>query len=231
MSMLQTSVLDREAFEKVLSIYSELGLVSAREQTQVLSLLDEDFEFAETIRLADSVHMHVEVERVGDLPDEEIQRLGVSSISRYSGPDMVKYSYAGGIGVIFSSFTIAQDDLIKGGPKRPKPYVDHIGIDLRNESAVTRAAFDAIPERATGVGWRHVHQAAPLYCCYVAVGEKHWVYPPEGAAGGRRPIEFAFGELRKFDTNMGCDYRPIDPAHPLAGTLPTRTMDCNCECG
>ena len=231
MSMSKTSVFDREAFERTLGVFSNLGLVSPRERAQVLSLLDEDFEFAETIRFADSVHLHVEVDRVDDLPDEEIQRSGVTSVSRYSGPDMVKYSYPGGIGVIFSSFTIAQDDLIKDAPKRQKPYVDHVGIDLRDESAPTRAVFDVIPQRASEVGWRHVHQPAPLYCCYVAVGEKHWVYPPEGAAQGRRPIEFAFGELRKFDTNMGCDYRPIDPAHPLAGTLPTRTMDCNCECG
>jgi hypothetical protein len=107
--------------------------------------------------------------------------------------------------------------------------VDHLGVDLRDESPATRALFDSIPQRAAEVGWRHVHQAAPLYCCYTACGEKHWVYPPEGAAGGRRPIEFAFGSLRQFETNMGCDYRPIDPAHPLAGTLPVRSIDCGCE--
>jgi hypothetical protein len=226
MSVEQTSIFDREAFASTLGFFSGLGLLSRSEPEQVLSVLDEGFEFAEAIRFSESVHVHVEVDSVKDLPDEEIQRNGVSSITRYEEPDMVKYSYPGGINIIFSAFTISQEDLIEGGAVRPKPFVDHLGVDLRDESAATRAVFDAIPQRAAEVGWRHVHQAAPLYCCYTACGEKHWVYPTETAHGGLRPIEFAFGSLREFDSNMGCDYRPIDPAHPLAGSLPTRSMEC-----
>ena len=226
MSVDQISLFDRQAFESTLSFFSKLGLLSKGEPEQVLSVLDEDFEFAEAIRFSESVHVHVEVDSVKDLPDGDIQRNGVSSITRYDEPDMVKYSYPGGINIIFSAFTISQEDLIEGAAARPKPFVDHLGVDLRDESAATRVVFDAIPRRAAEVGWRHVHQAAPLYCCYTACGEKHWVYPAETARGGLRPIEFAFGSLRKFDSNMGCDYRPIDPAHPLAGTLPTRSMEC-----
>jgi len=225
MSVDQISLFDREVVESTLSFFSKLGLVSRNEPEQVLSMLDEAFEFSEAMRFAESVHVHVEVDSVKDLPDKEIQRNGVESISRYQEPDMVKYGYPGGINLIFSAFTISQEDLIDE-IALPKPFVDHFGVDLRDESAVTRAAFDAIPSRAAEVGWRHVHQAAPLYCCYTACGEKHWVFPPEGGRGGRRPIEFAFGSLRQFESNMGCDYRPIDPAHPLAGTLPTRSMEC-----
>src|SRR6478736_3577194 len=109
MSVSQISLFDRETFQRTLSFFSKLTLLSGPESEQVLSLLDEDSEFAETIRFADSVHVHVEVDRVKDLPDAEIQRSGVSSTNRYQNPDMVKYSYPGGLGVIFSAFTIAQD--------------------------------------------------------------------------------------------------------------------------
>jgi hypothetical protein len=228
MSVTQISPFDREAFNGTLSFFSKLALLSEPESGQILSLLDEDFEFAQVIRFAESVHVHVEVDSVKDLPDEKIrQQSGVVSIDRYQEPDMVKYSYDGGINVIFSAFPISQDDLVPGGAGLSKPFVDHLGIDLRDGSAATRAIFDAIPGRASEVGWRHVHQAAPLYCCYTACSEKHWVFPPLDARRGYRPIEFAFGSLRKFDTNMGCDYRPIDPAHPLAGTLPTRSTGCS----
>lgn len=226
MSVDQVSLFDLGMVESTLGFFSKLGLVSRNEPDQVLSLLDEKFEFSETMRFAESVHVHVEVESVQDLPDTEILRNGLLSTSRYQEPDMVKYSYPGGLNLIFSAFTISQDDLLGNGATLPKPFVDHFGVDLRDESDATRAVFDAIPQRATEVGWRHVHQAAPLYCCYTACGEKHWVFPPDGGRGGRRPIEFAFGSLRQFESNMGCDYRPIDPAHPLAGTLPTRSMEC-----
>jgi hypothetical protein len=32
----------------------------------------------------------------------------------------------------------------------------------------------------------------------------------------RRPVEFAFGELEEAEVYMGCDNRPIKPAHLLA---------------
>jgi hypothetical protein len=226
MSIAQISPFDREAFNGTLSFFSKLDLLSGHESDQVLSLLDEDFEFAQIIRCAESVHVHIEVDNVKDLPDEKIRSSGVLSVDRYQEPDIVKYSYQSGINVIFSAFPISQDDLVPGG-RRPKPFVDHLGVDLRDETAAMRAIFDAIPGRAAEVGWRHVHQAAPLYCCYTACSEKHWVYAPSSAYQGYRPIEFAFGSLQKFDSNMGCDYRPIDPAHPLAGTLPTRSMGCS----
>lgn len=31
----------------------------------------------------------------------------------------------------------------------------------------------------------------------------------------RRPVEFAFGELEEAEVYMGCDNRPINPAHLL----------------
>src|SRR5262249_50988436 len=75
------------------------------------------------------------------------------------------------------------------------------------------------PDRAGEVGWRHVPQGGegqPVYCCHTEVSGKHWVYPVAGEAGQTRPIEFAFGALEIHDSKMGCDLRPIDPAHPRA---------------
>jgi alkylhydroperoxidase/carboxymuconolactone decarboxylase family protein len=54
-----------------------------------------------------------------------------------------------------------------------------------------------------------------VYCCHVEVGAKHWVYPP-AQSGRAASIEFAFGALKINGTSMGCDLRPIDPAHPEA---------------
>lgn len=217
----------RSAFESTLDFFTGEDLLSSVEAEQVVSLLDDDFEFADVFRFAESVHVHVEADSIDDLPHAAIRR-GARPEHEETYPDMIKYGFQGGLGVIFSDFTIAQDDLIDGAVTGPKPYVDHLGVDLRDEGPETRAAFESIPTRAGDVHWRHVHQASPLYCCYVSVGEKHWVYPPEGTVRGRRPIEFAFGELKTYDTHMGCDYRPIDPGHPLAGVpVPARTDSCH----
>jgi hypothetical protein len=47
------------------------------------------------------------------------------------------------------------------------------------------------------------------------VALKHWVYPNAGDVFSR-PVELAFGPLEIHAGKMGCDLRPIDPAHPLA---------------
>lgn len=45
----------------------------------------------------------------------------------------------------------------------------------------------------------------------------HWVYPDD-TAGFTRPIEIACGPLEIHAGKMGCDLRPIDPAHPKAAS-------------
>jgi alkylhydroperoxidase/carboxymuconolactone decarboxylase family protein len=52
------------------------------------------------------------------------------------------------------------------------------------------------------------------------------VYPNVDAARQRRPIEFAFGELVVHDSKMGCDLRPIDPAHPRAAEAAAALSVC-----
>jgi len=119
--------------------------------------------------------------------------------------------------MIFSAIPVAEDDRLVDVTRRPKPFVDHVGIDLRREVPEVKAVFDATPGRAEALGWAHRAQGGdrPVYCCHVEVGAKHWVYP--GAEG--ITIEFAYGPLKVNADSMGCDLRPIDPRHPQAAAV------------
>jgi alkylhydroperoxidase/carboxymuconolactone decarboxylase family protein len=205
----------RKQFVDVLGKFRELGIVSPKEIEEVLAIFDPSFPWADSLARADSVHVHVRVDDVSRLPHDRIRALGTSPENQKDG--YVKYPFAGGINVIISSIDIAEDDWLQG-PGRPRPCLDHVGIDLRDESAATRALFDRTPALAKQHGWRHKPQGGdgkPVYCCHVEVGAKHWVYPPAGALHAPS-IEFAFGALKINASSMGCDLRPIDPAHPDA---------------
>jgi alkylhydroperoxidase/carboxymuconolactone decarboxylase family protein len=207
--------LDRSRFIDVLGSFRELGIINAREIEQVLALFEPGFAWADAMPRAESVHVHVRVDDVSRLPHDRIRALGTQPVNQKDG--YVKYPFTGGINMIISSIDIAEDDRV---PDRdvPRPHLDHVGIDLRDESAPTRAVFDRVPDVAKTEGWRHVAQGGPgrpVYCCHVEVGLKHWVYPTANAKFSV-PIEFAFGALKVNADSMGCDLRPIDPADPDA---------------
>jgi hypothetical protein len=174
---------------------------------------------------AESIHVHVNAETVSGFPDEQ----ALLDACRESGGDdrERKFCFSSGLNVVLAIEPTAEDEFIPGAVSQAKPYVDHLGVDLRDESSDTKAIFHAIPSTAAEAGWRHVHQAGPVHCCHVEMGPKHWVYPPEGVAGTRRPIEFAFGQLKMSDSYLGCDYRPIDPGHPLAALAATSVPSCD----
>lgn len=200
--------------ERDLRLFTAHGLLTEHEAAQVQEMVADDFAFAAAMGTADSIHVHVNAEYVVGLPGEEVLR---AACREAHGDDRErKFIFDSGLNVIFAVDPTAQDEFIAGAVTRQKPYVDHVGIDLRDESDATREIFDAIPAAAAKAGWRHVAQAGPVRCCHTEMGPKHWVYPPDGPHGNRRPIEFAFGELKQSDVYLGCDYRPIDPAHPLA---------------
>jgi hypothetical protein len=210
-------MLDRGAFESTLQFFRDQQLLSGQESDAVLELFDKEFPFAEALEVAESVHVQVKVDRIEDLPHDDIKTREI--ISERSAPCFQKYAFPGGIAMIFTSGAIAEEDLIPGAVTRSKPFVDHLGIDLRDESPETRALFDAIPDRALKACWRQVRQGGPgtpVFGCYSEVSEKLWVFPPEGEGGWRRPMEFAFGAIRIHTNDVGCDYRPIDPSHRLA---------------
>lgn len=211
-----STTLDPAHAAHVLEQAQTLALISPAESEQVLSLFAPDFPFASAITEAASVHVHIKVDDTRDLPHQEIRARGATPHSETDG--YIKYAFPGGLNLIFSSINISEDDLLIGEPRPAFPVMDHTGIDLRAETAPVQAAFDAVPGQAGVHGWRHVPQGGagtPVYCCHTEVKGKHWVYPPAGAAQAR-PIEIAFGELELHDAKMGCDLRPIDPAHPRA---------------
>ncbi|RBQ18344.1 hypothetical protein DP939_20990 [Spongiactinospora rosea] len=207
---------DRSAVMQVLSDVRELGLVSEVERSEILSVFTPEFPYAAMLRHTDSVHAHIKVDDVDALPHLRLKELGYRPEN--AEPGYIKYTTDAAIHLIFSSIPIAQDDNLPGAVVLSKPFMDHVGIDMRDEAAPTFVAFENVPARAAELGWREVPQgdSGPVHCCHTQVKSKHWVYPPEGWQGWRRPIEFAFGTLVIFDKKMGCDLRPLDPGHRLA---------------
>ena len=207
------------SIEEDLRLFTERGLMADHEAAQVLEVVSETFPFARAMNNAESIHVHINADTVTGLPSEQ----GLLQACRTAAGDdrERKFSFRSGLNVVLALDPTAQDELIPGAVTQAKPYVDHLGIDLREESPDTLEVFEAIPLMAARAGWRHQHQSGPVNCCHVEMGPKHWVYPPEGVQGTRRPIEFAYGELKMSDTYLGCDYRPIDPGHPLAAEAAT----------
>lgn len=212
----QTGKLDRDSFHDTLVFFTELDLVTRDEADEVLAMFEPEFAYARAMAAADSVHVHVKVPEVADLPHDTIVAKGVSATSETEG--YVKYPFPGGINMIFSSIPISEDDMLPDAEPPVRAVLDHKGIDLRDETDDVRAIFDGVPDDAARNGWRHVPQGGdgvPVYCCHTEVGGKHWVFPGANA-GQKRPIELAYGGLVLHDAKMGCDLRPIDPAHPRA---------------
>ena len=204
---------------RILNRFEELGLITRAEVREAESLLDPAFPYFSAMRLADTVHLHVKVDDVDELPTAEILALGTHAEN--ARPGYVKYSFPGGINVIFSSIPIAEEDQLPDA-RPPKPFVDHYGVDLRRETAIVRATFEDIPSLVRRAGWSAKAQgggARLVYCCHSTVVEKCWAYPPAESARWTRPIEFAYGPLLIGEEMNGCDLRPIDPRHPAAATL------------
>jgi alkylhydroperoxidase/carboxymuconolactone decarboxylase family protein len=201
----------------VLNFFQDLRLVSAEESRSIASLFEPSSAFLPQLAMADSIHLHVKVEDTAQLPHDAIRNAGGRVESEQTG--YVKYTFPAGVNMIFSSIPVAEDDRLVGESPPSKPFLDHAGIDLRRQNADVRKAFDAIPEIGRHAGWRHVPQGGggrAVYCCHTQVNEKHWLYPPRKSKEFVRPLEFAFGPLVLHAESMGCDLRPIDPAHPRA---------------
>jgi hypothetical protein len=134
----------------------------------------------------------------------------------------VKYAFPGNVNVSLSAINISQDDRIeaRSGAKKARPFLDHLGIDLRREIDPVHHFFDAIPYLASKAGWPTVSQGGggkAVFCCHVQVSAKHWVYPRGTQAGLSIPLEFAYGPLVVSETTSGCDLRPADPMTVPAG--------------
>jgi len=222
-----TSTIDARGVETTMAVLIDLDLLSQAEAAEVRAMFEPGFPLAEVLARAESMHLHIKVADVDALPHDSIVAAGTHPISETKG--YVKYPFAGGVSVILSSIPISEDDMLGGEPPLASAVLDHKGIDLRAPDAPTRAVFDTVPGIAADRRWRHAGQGGggtPVYCCHTEVSEKHWVYPVAGDAGQHRPIEVALGELKIHDAKMGCDLRPIDPAHPRAAEASAALSAC-----
>ena len=199
-----------------LELLSSLGLANACELAQVRASLAEAA-LGDCLQLAESIHLHVKVEDTARLPRHLIESAG--GVLDHAREGFVKFRLPGAVNAIFSHIPVAAEDLGEGAcARRARPFLDHIGIDVRVVNRDSRAAFDALPALASASGWAHVPQGGPgraVRCCHVEVAEKHWLFRP---GAGARPIEVAFGPLRQSENGYGCDLRPAHPSVRAAAT-------------
>ncbi len=215
--------IDRPALETRLARYASLGLLAPREIADVLRALASDFAFADAVARAESIHLHVRVDDVGPSHEALCALGGVPENARAG---YVKYRSHDGVHLILSSIDVAEDDRVPALAGRARPHLDHVGVDVREDSPASRALFDALPARAAESSWRYAHQGgagAPVACCHTSVAEKHWFFPPSDARIAI-PIEIAYGPLLVSD-GQGCDLRPLDPTAAAIHAAPSACCD------
>src|SRR5262245_49110164 len=196
-----------------LKALQECGLLTAHEIEVVNRLGEPDSPLDNAVELAETVHLHIKVDDTHQLPINQFFDAGARLDHQKDG--FVKYRFPGAINAIFSHIKVSQDELLETeANRRTRPFLDHIGIDLRDETAEVRQIFDALPGAAQTLNWALASQGGPdrpVYCYHVEVAEKHWLYPQDEGEHTGIPLEFAFGALKVNPDKMGCDLRPANP--------------------
>jgi hypothetical protein len=204
------------------------GLLTDAEVRAISGLLDPASMFAPAVDAAETLHLHVKVDDTARLPEGEFLDAGASLDHRREG--YVKFRFPEGINAIFSHIRIAQEEAPSGdAARRARPYLDHVGIDLRTETDAVRAVFESAPAIAARFAWGHAAQGGdrPVFCCHTSVRSKHWVYPTCGPLAGI-PVELAYGALTVHGDKSGCDLRPAAPGTAAAACCPD---DPSASCG
>lgn len=205
--------LHRTVFDIVTTEAVAAGLIDEAAARQALALVDGLTPFTAAVELANSVHVHTRVDDVDSLAST-LANWGQAAVRRASG--YLKYGYAGGITLVFSTHPIAEDERSPDGGGRRMPYVDHLGVDLRRRRPDVDEAWRGIPAAAEAAGWRVVVEDRPVRGIRSEVDARTWAYPPAGDPHSTRPVELALGPLRVFDVDVECDLRPPDPAYQRA---------------
>src|SRR6056297_2975469 len=140
----------------------DLNLINACEQKRCLDLFNLQGPFAEAMSVSDSLHIHIKVDDTGELSGQTnvaARLMAAGCTLDYSKEGFDKYCFPGGVNLIFSSIVVSQDELAETcETRRKRPFVDHFGIDMRDESASTKSTFDEVPEIASRLGWEEVPQ-------------------------------------------------------------------------
>ena len=193
-----------------LDLLAALGLLSSCERAGVNRALGQEV-LAPCLLHADTIHLHIKVDDTERLPRAALEAAGGMLDHAKSG--FVKYRMPAKLNAIFSHIAVSAEDLQeRSANRRPRPLLDHVGIDVRTNDAASRRAFSLLPSTAASLGWAHVAQGgagSPVRCCHVAVDGKLWLFP---TWAGARPIEIALGPLRDLAGAAGCDLRPAHPA-------------------
>jgi hypothetical protein len=193
-----------------LDFLTGMHLVSACERLQVNAMLG-DAALERCLERAETIHLHIKV--------DDTQRLSFAALEAAGGEldharnGFVKYRMPGRVNAIFSHINVSADDLRECDRNRkPRPFLDHMGIDIRCVDRDSRMVFEALSAAALARGWAQVPQGGRgqvVRCCHAVVDEKLWLFP---ASKGARPIEVALGPLRESAGAAGCDLRPSHPA-------------------
>src|SRR5437879_13030075 len=111
-----------------------LGLVTKEEISYVTTAMQPCHAFADGVKLADTLHLNIKVDDIACLPEEFAYARGAKKENAKDG--YVKYAVPGNVNVILSTIEISQDELIEARKytQRRRPFLDHIGIDLRKET-------------------------------------------------------------------------------------------------
>jgi hypothetical protein len=203
--------------QRSLRYLAQCGLLQESE-IETAQALGRDASLAECLARAETIHLHIKVDDTGRLPAEKLRDAGAAL--DHGRPGFVKYRLPGGVNAIFSHIHVSADDLREtDANRRARPFLDHIGIDMRDEGELSRLAFDGLPAIAAQRGWAHAGQGGPgkaVFCCHVEVAQKHWLFPAEAVGASAIPMEFAFGPLKVNPGQSGCDLRPSDPRRAAA---------------
>jgi len=207
-------MIEKSAAVQIMQDVAGLRLLTRDEISYVTAAMQPCHVFADGVNVADTMHLNIKVDDIACLPEEFAYTRGAKKENAKDG--YVKYAFPGNVNVILSAINISQDDLIEAqlGKKKPRSFLDHVGIDLRQETTPVRQFFDAIPYLASKAGWSTVSQGGggkAVFCCHVQVSAKHWVYPRGSRTDLAIPLEFAYGPLLVSETQSGCDLRPPDP--------------------
>jgi len=160
---------------------------------------------------AETIHVHIKLDDTDRLACAALEAAG--GVLDHGRRGFVKYRMPGRVNAIFSHIAVSADDLREcDANRRPRPFLDHIGIDVRALDDESRAAFDALAASIAALGWAQAAQGGEgrvVRCCHTVVDAKRWLFP---AFKGARPIEIALGPLREGAGAPGCDLRPSHPA-------------------
>lgn len=202
-----------EQLQPLLHLLDKHELISKEEIKLAGQLAAPDFVFASQMKVADSIHYHIHVQDVSELPDGDFKSYRGEIVNSNIG--YIKYAFPGNINLIFSHIDVAQREQ---ETHHAPSYLDHIGIDIRSDQKPEYIIFQQIPLISSQNDFYFTRQGDGVNvvkCCHMQVKEKYWVY-----AGLNVNYEFALGPLVIHEKGFGVDLRPANPfnkAVPVAG--------------